>query len=219
MGAPYDCRSHVAGGESAAAGRAGGQRRSECASESFAAGSFAPRAAPRDDCRLESLAGTSISIMNSNCFRRWIACLLLFAPGACFLPAAESASPAPTALAGGRDQPFSFGHGPDQTRRLAGAADSGPGGYAESAVVRHAGHGADGGAHRPGRAHQLPCRRATSLAAGLTIDELRAKMDEALSKFYQNPRTIITPVASTARSTYVLGAVVNRGRLHVSTGL
>ena len=30
-------------------------------------------------------------------------------------------------------------------------------------------------------------------AAGLTIDELRGKLDEALSKFYQNPRTIITP--------------------------
>ena len=56
------------------------------------------------------------------------------------------------------------------------------------------------------------------MAAGLTIDELRAKMDEALSKFYQNPRTIITPAAFHSKKYLVLGAVVNQGRLHVSTG-
>ena len=33
------------------------------------------------------------------------------------------------------------------------------------------------------------------VATGLTIDELRAKLDGALTNFYQSPRTIITPSA------------------------
>jgi protein involved in polysaccharide export with SLBB domain len=49
------------------------------------------------------------------------------------------------------------------------------------------------------------------LAAGLTIDELRARMDEALSKYYQNPRTIILPVAYHSKKYVMLGAVANRG--------
>ena len=49
------------------------------------------------------------------------------------------------------------------------------------------------------------------MAAGLTIDELRAKMDEALAKFYQNPRTIITPAAFHSKKYIVLGAVANKG--------
>ena len=34
------------------------------------------------------------------------------------------------------------------------------------------------------------------MAAGLTIDELRAKLDEALGTFYQRPRTIVTVAPS-----------------------
>ena len=49
------------------------------------------------------------------------------------------------------------------------------------------------------------------VAAGLTIDELRAKLDEALSNYYQNPRTIVTPAAYNSKKYYVLGAVVNKG--------
>jgi len=49
------------------------------------------------------------------------------------------------------------------------------------------------------------------MAAGLSIDELRAKLDEALAKFYQNPRTIITPSAFHSKKYFVLGAVVNKG--------
>jgi protein involved in polysaccharide export with SLBB domain len=60
-----------------------------------------------------------------------------------------------------------------------------------------------------GRVSFLQARDIT--AAGLTIDELRAKLDEALSKYYQNPRTIITPVAFHSKKYYVLGAVVAKG--------
>jgi protein involved in polysaccharide export with SLBB domain len=49
------------------------------------------------------------------------------------------------------------------------------------------------------------------VAAGLTIDELRAKLDETLSKYYQTPRTVITPAAFRSKRYFVLGAVVNRG--------
>jgi len=49
------------------------------------------------------------------------------------------------------------------------------------------------------------------MAAGLTIDELRAKMDEVLSKYYQHPRTIIVPFAFHSKKYIVLGAVIDRG--------
>jgi protein involved in polysaccharide export with SLBB domain len=49
------------------------------------------------------------------------------------------------------------------------------------------------------------------MAAGLTVDELRGKLDEALSKYYQNPRTIVTPVSFHSKKYIVLGAVGARG--------
>jgi protein involved in polysaccharide export with SLBB domain len=52
---------------------------------------------------------------------------------------------------------------------------------------------------------------ANIMAAGLTIDELRSKIDESLGKFYQNPHTIITPVAFRSKKYVVMGAVMNKG--------
>jgi protein involved in polysaccharide export with SLBB domain len=49
------------------------------------------------------------------------------------------------------------------------------------------------------------------MAAGLTVDQLREKMDEALSKYYRSPRTVVTPVEITSKKYFVLGSVVNRG--------
>ena len=161
--------------------------------------------------RPESLAGICISSMNSNCLRRWVACLLLLAPGPCLLPAAESDSPPQTARtpASGTNLSLSVPaptkRAPWQERLTLGAgdvlnfllfdvADS-----ARSEVPV----GPDG------RISFLQARDI--LAAGLTVDELRAKMDEALAKFYQNPHTIITPSAFRSKRYFVLGAVVNRG--------
>jgi protein involved in polysaccharide export with SLBB domain len=48
-------------------------------------------------------------------------------------------------------------------------------------------------------------------AAGLTVDELRTRLDEELGKYYRSPRTIVTPVAYRSKKYYVLGKVVNRG--------
>lgn len=60
-----------------------------------------------------------------------------------------------------------------------------------------------------GRINYLQARDV--MAAGLTIDELRAKLNEALSKYYQNPHTIVTPAAYNSKKYFVLGAVATRG--------
>jgi protein involved in polysaccharide export with SLBB domain/capsular polysaccharide biosynthesis protein len=49
------------------------------------------------------------------------------------------------------------------------------------------------------------------LASGLTIDELRAKLDEALAKYRRAPRTIVTPVVFRSKKYFVLGRVSQRG--------
>jgi protein involved in polysaccharide export with SLBB domain len=48
-------------------------------------------------------------------------------------------------------------------------------------------------------------------AAGLTIDELRDKLDQALSQYYQNPHATISPSAVRSKKYIVLGAVANKG--------
>ena len=49
------------------------------------------------------------------------------------------------------------------------------------------------------------------MAAGLTIDELRAALDSALAKYYQSPRTVVIPAAITSKKYLVLGSVVTGG--------
>ncbi len=49
------------------------------------------------------------------------------------------------------------------------------------------------------------------LATGLTVDELRVKLDEELGKFRRAPQTFITPVAYRSKKYYVLGSVVQKG--------
>ena len=50
----------------------------------------------------------------------------------------------------------------------------------------------------------------------LTDPELRAKLDEALGKFYQNPRTVVVPVAYRSKKYIMLGSVVS-GVAYVAT--
>ena len=149
--------------------------------------------------------------MNRNCYRHWIACLLLLAPGACLLPAAESVAPPATTLtpaAGGVpsvsggaqvkradwQQRLTLGPGDTLNLQLFDMPDS-----ARTEVPV----GPDGRISFL-QAHDV-------MAAGLTVDELPAKMDEALAKFYQNPHSIITPVAYYSKKYLMLGAVVNKG--------
>lgn len=49
------------------------------------------------------------------------------------------------------------------------------------------------------------------VAAGLTVDELREKLDHGLTNYYRNPRTIITPAVVRSKRYIVLGTVVNKG--------
>ena len=49
------------------------------------------------------------------------------------------------------------------------------------------------------------------MASGLTIDELRAKLDEALGQYRRAPHTIITPVAFKSKKYYMLGKVTTKG--------
>jgi protein involved in polysaccharide export with SLBB domain/capsular polysaccharide biosynthesis protein len=48
-------------------------------------------------------------------------------------------------------------------------------------------------------------------AAGLTVDELRAKMDDELGKYRRAPRCIITPVEFNSKKYFVLGSVARGG--------
>lgn len=47
--------------------------------------------------------------------------------------------------------------------------------------------------------------------AGLTVDEMRAKLDGILARYYRNPRTIAEPVEWRSKKYYVLGAVMDKG--------
>lgn len=49
------------------------------------------------------------------------------------------------------------------------------------------------------------------MATGLTIDELRRAIDKELTKFYDSPRTIITPATYTSKKYYLLGSVSRKG--------
>lgn len=47
--------------------------------------------------------------------------------------------------------------------------------------------------------------------AGLTVDELRARLDEELSRYIRDARTVVTPVAYNSKKYFVLGAVRRQG--------
>lgn len=54
--------------------------------------------------------------------------------------------------------------------------------------------------------------QANSLnASGLTIEELRQKIDETLSDFYTSPRTMVIPVAFNSKKYFMLGKVNSKG--------
>jgi protein involved in polysaccharide export with SLBB domain len=49
------------------------------------------------------------------------------------------------------------------------------------------------------------------MAAGLSVDELRAALEKELGKYFRAPRTIVTPTAYNSKKYVVLGAVANKG--------
>lgn len=49
------------------------------------------------------------------------------------------------------------------------------------------------------------------VATGLTVDELRDKFNQELSKYYRSPRVLVSPVAYHSKKYYVLGRVMRQG--------
>jgi polysaccharide biosynthesis/export protein len=149
--------------------------------------------------------------MNRNCYRYWIACLFLLAPGAGLLPAAESATPSPADLAPAGETNLALSvTAPPKRAEWLQRLTLGPGDVLNLQLFnmpeteqKEVPIGPDG------RLSFLQARDI--MAAGLTIDELRAKMDEALAKFYQNPRSLIIPTAFHSKKYIVLGAVATKG--------
>jgi protein involved in polysaccharide export with SLBB domain len=146
--------------------------------------------------------------MNVNSLR-WVACLLALALGRCVVPAADSqTTPKPPATP---DTPLSFsGSLPGQRAQWQQHLTLGPGDILNLSLLEmpetartEVPVGPDG---------RLSFLQASDvMAAGLTVDELRAKLDEVLGKYYRNPRTIITPEAFRSKKYCVLGAVANKG--------
>jgi protein involved in polysaccharide export with SLBB domain len=60
-----------------------------------------------------------------------------------------------------------------------------------------------------GRLNYLEARDV--MAAGLTVDELRARLESVLSKFHRSPRVVINPIAYNSKKYYVLGNVNLKG--------
>jgi protein involved in polysaccharide export with SLBB domain len=144
--------------------------------------------------------------MNSHCYRRWVTCLFLLASGACLLPAAESAAPPPA----GEASPSLSVTAPIKRAEWQDRLTLGPGDLLNlqlfdmpDTAKTEVPIGPDG------RISFLQARDI--MAAGLTIDELRAKLDETLAKFYQNPHSIISPAAFRSKKYIVLGAVLRKG--------
>jgi len=49
------------------------------------------------------------------------------------------------------------------------------------------------------------------LASGLTVDELRDKLNGELGKYYRNPRVMVTPISYQSKKYYVMGKVTVKG--------
>lgn len=166
--------------------------------------------------------------MNRNIFRGWMVCLLLGVPGTVPATAAQGdASPAPEA--GGAKTEVKVQWVADAGQATAATSSLSLSGTSPSKRAHWAKHLTLGAGDTlnlslfdmpdttrtevpvgpDGRLTFLQARDV--IAAGLTIDELRGKLDEALGKYYQNPHTIIVPAAFHSKKYFVLGAVTVAG--------
>ena len=149
--------------------------------------------------------------MRENPFGQYIACMLIAASGSGLALGAESEKPASPDLAasGGTNISLSFS-APDKRAAWQQHLTLGPGDVLTLSLV-----------DMPETLHvEVPVgpdgrisylQAANVMASGLTIDELRAKLEDELKKYYQNPRTIVTPVAYRSKHYFVMGAVANKG--------
>jgi protein involved in polysaccharide export with SLBB domain len=148
--------------------------------------------------------------MNRHSLRPWVACFLIAASGVALLAAqSDSASGPPGPPAGATNLSLSAS-GLGQRARWQERLTLGPGDTLNLSLFEMPDTVQNDVLVGPdGRITFLQARDV--MASGLTIDELRSKLDEALARYYQNPRTIITPAAFRSKKYFVLGAVPNRG--------
>jgi protein involved in polysaccharide export with SLBB domain len=187
----------VAGGECGAMDPAGGWRRALRARQVVAVGNAAVREVTARWRHLESRTQTGFRIMNSR---------LILGAGTAGL-ALWLAAAAPRA---GENVSLSTASSPAKRAKWQERLTLGPGDVLNFSLLD---------APELARAEVVigPDGRVTYLqardvvAAGLTIDELRAKFDTELAKYYRAPRTIITPAAYRSKKYFVLGAVANKG--------
>lgn len=131
----------------------------------------------------------------------WLALVLPLIEGTCASPAAEGEPATPRVSASFTtpklapwQEHFTIGAGDVFHIRIYGRTDS---------IRIYVPVGPDG---------RISFLEAQSIpVAGLTVDEMRGKLDEELSRYYRNVRTIVTPVEWRSKKYYLLGAVVDRG--------
>jgi protein involved in polysaccharide export with SLBB domain len=146
--------------------------------------------------------------MNRDSLRKWFLCLVLGVLSTALLPAAETSpsNPAPA----GTNQLGLSGTAASKRPHWAEHLTLGAGDTLNISLFETADTARTEIPIGPdGRITFLQARDV--VAAGLTIDELRAKLDESLAKYYQNPRTIIVPATFHSKKYFVLGAVTSGG--------
>jgi len=149
--------------------------------------------------------------MNNNSFRRRFTCCFIAASGAGLLLAAETQpSPGPSPPASGETNLSLSITSPARRAAWQQHLTLGPGDVLNLSLLdmpetirTEVPVGPDG---------RISFLQAGNIVAtGLTIDELRARMDEALGKYYQNPHTVVVPVAFHSKKYVVLGAITTKG--------
>jgi protein involved in polysaccharide export with SLBB domain len=149
--------------------------------------------------------------MNKILFRGWLASLLFATAGANFVSAAEiPATAKPAAVPAGAPVPAVSASVARQRAPWQKRLTLGPGDVLNLSLFEIPDTTRNEVPIGPdGRLTFLQARDVP--VSGLTIDELRAKLEEILGKFYQNPRAIVTPVAFHSKKYFVIGAVANSG--------
>jgi protein involved in polysaccharide export with SLBB domain len=147
--------------------------------------------------------------MNCDLLRRWAVSLLLAYSSSNLLSAAEN-EPAPKTNAPPETTLALTGSAPGQRARWQERLTLGPGDILNLLLLDMPETALTEVPIAPdGRIAFLEARDI--VAAGLTVDELRGKLDAALAKYYQNPRTVVIPVAYRSKKYFMLGTVMNKG--------
>jgi protein involved in polysaccharide export with SLBB domain/capsular polysaccharide biosynthesis protein len=60
---------------------------------------------------------------------------------------------------------------------------------------------------------RLTYLHANVMAAGLTVDELRAVLNREMARYYQHAQVILSPIVYASKRVFVLGKVVNKGAI------